>query len=250
MSNHRSYTFEIKSQDVDFQHNATMMCIGNFLLAVADSNANDRGFGITYLNQNQCTWALLRFAIEMEQFPCQYDTIEIETWVECIENLTTTRNFRIYDSQKNVLGAAVSEWVMLDINTRRPKNLNSLKEMHNYATGETNTIEKPNKLQPAAGSVLDSFKVKYSAIDINIHTNSICYIEWICNCFSLEQYQRKQIKRFEINYISEILFNDQIAILGEEYVPDHFLFEIRKNDKAACRTKVIWIDRQTKALLS
>jgi len=236
----RSYSFSIQPQDVDFMHQATMMTIANVLLSTANHNANDNGFGIGRLNEMQCSWALFRLAVEMDEFPRQYDEITVETWVEKVEQILTTRNFLIRNRAGEILGRASSHWVMIDLQTRRLKDLSSLKDMHQYADDVPVLKDQPAKLPHTEGDVLDSFKVKYSAIDVNGHVNSIRYIEWICNCFPLETYQEKTIKRFEINYLNELLFDDFISISVEETQANDFHFEIRKNNKAACRARVVF----------
>jgi len=237
----RSYPFVIQPQEVDFRHQATMMTIGNALLSAAIDNAADNGFGLSRLVEMQCTWALIRLVIEMDEFPCQYDEIEVETWVEKVEQLMTTRNFLIRNHLiGKVLGRVSSHWVMIDLKTRRLKDLSSLEELHQYADNTPALKEQPAKLPHIEGVIVDSFKVKYSAIDVNGHVNSLYYIEWICNCFSLDTYRTKAIKRFEINFLNEIFFDEFVTIAIAETQPDDFHFEICKNEKPACRARVIF----------
>jgi acyl-ACP thioesterase len=234
------YSFTIQPQDVDFMHQATMMTIGNVLLATALYNANDNGFGLSRLEEMQCTWALIRLAAEMEEFPRQYDEITVETWVEKVEQFMTTRNFLIRNKEGKIVCRVSSHWVMFDLTTRRLKDLSSLDELHQYADNTPAVKEQPVKLLHVEGNIVDSFKVKYSAIDVNGHVNSLRYIEWICNYFSLETYRTKSIKRFEINYLNEILFDEDVTVSVAETQPDDFHFEICKNDKPACRVRVIF----------
>jgi acyl-ACP thioesterase len=238
---HRSYPFAIQPQDVDFTHRATMMTIANVLLSTANYNANDNEFGLSHLNEMNCTWALIRFAVEMDEFPHQYDDITVETWVEKVEQLLTTRNFLIRNREGKILGRASSHWVMIDLETRRMKDLNALAGIREYADDVSVLNEQPAKLPHVEGDLVDSFKVKYSAIDVNGHVNSVCYIEWICNCFSLNDFRTKIIKRFDINYLTEIFFDDSIAISLKETQPDVFHVEIGKNGKSVCRAQVVFI---------
>jgi acyl-ACP thioesterase len=236
----RLYPFTIQSQDVDFIHRATMETIGNVLLSAANYNANDNGFGLSHLNEMQSTWALIRLAIEMDEFPYQYDEITVETWVERVEQFMTTRNFLIRNKEGKIMGRASSHLVMFDLNTRRLKDLSLLEGIRLYADDTPATKEQPAKLPHVEGVIVDSFKVKYSAIDVNGHVNSLCYIEWICNYFSLETYRTKTIKRFEINFLNEIFFDESVTVSVAETQPDDFHFEICKNDKPACRARVIF----------
>ena len=58
--------------------------------------------------------------------------------------------------------------------------------------------------------------------------------------FSLDCYRKCSVKRFEINYISEMLFDEFVDIVGQQLEPGDFRFEIRKEDKIACRARVVF----------
>jgi acyl-ACP thioesterase len=236
----QAYPFKIQPQFVDFQFHVTMASLGDILLTAAGLNADDNGFGLRRLRELDCSWVLSRMAIEMKRFPEQYEKIQVETWIEDVGRASTTRNFCIRNEQNEIIGSACSIWVMLDMKTRRAKDLMTLDGIHEFASGDAGLIEKPIRLGPVTGDVQNSFKVKYSDIDINGHTNSVRYIEWISDCFSLDKYREKQVKRFEINYMNEVLFDDKVEIFGEEQEPNDFRFEIRKEDNVSCRARVVF----------
>ena len=236
----RSYSFQIQPQDVDFQFRVTMAALADILLATAGYNADDNGFGLRRLHEMQCAWVLSRLAIERDRFPEQYENIRMETWVEEVGRTNTTRNFCIRDEKNEIIGNACSVWVMFDMKTRRAKDLEILEGIHEFALGDVGLIEKPIKLGSVEGEEYDGFKVKYSDIDINGHVNSIRYIQWISDCFSLDCYRKCKVKRFEINYINEMLYDDFVEIAGHEVEPGDFRFEIRKEDKIACRARVVF----------
>ncbi len=235
----KSYSFQIQPQDVDFQYQVTLAALTNILLTAAGFNADENGFGIRDLNKNDCSWVLLRLAVEMKSYPDQYETIHVETWVEEVGRASTTRNFRILNDKNEIIGLAVSNWAMIDINIRRAQDLIALDGIHKFATGEKVEMEKPVKLSTLDGEPVDVFKVKYSHIDINGHTNSMRYVEWISNCFDLETYQKKKIIRFEINFLNEIVFGEEVSIFANEIENDDFRFEIRKNSATACKARIV-----------
>ena len=240
MHKKRAYSFLIQPQYVDFQFRVTMAALGDILLTTAGMNADDNGFGLRVLHETESAWVLSRMAIEMKRFPDQYETIEVETWVEEVGRATTIRNFCIRDEKKDIVGNACSVWVLFDMKTRRAKDLQTLEGIHEFATGEVSLIEKPIRLGSVEGEDYDGFKVKYSDIDINGHVNSIRYIQWISDCFSLDCYRKCSVKRFEINYIHEMLFDDFVDIVGQQLDPGDFRFEIRKDNKIACRARVVF----------
>jgi len=234
----KSYSFLIQPKDVDFQYRITPASLTNILLAASGKNADDNGFGLRDLNSTDHSWVLLSLAVEMDVFPLQYETIHVETWVEEVRRASTIRNFQISNEKNEPIGKACSIWAMIDLNTRRAKDLLALDGIHAHATGEAVSIEKPIRLGTVDGQCYESFKAKYSHIDINNHVSTIHYVEWICNYFTIMQFQQKNIARFEINFINEIVFGDEVCIFATEFEKDDFRFEIRKNDTVACRARI------------
>ena len=235
-----TYSFSIQPQDVDFQYQVTLAALTNILLTTAGYNADDNGFGIRNLNEIDCSWVLLRLAVEMDYFPQQYEKIRVETWVQEVGRASTMRNFCLKNDKDEVIGHAVSNWAMININTRRAQDLITLEGIHSFATGESILMDKPIKLTEVEGNPVDTFKVKYSHIDINGHTNSMRYVEWISDCFSLNTYKEKQLKRFEINFVNEILFNEEVSVYMKETDANDFRFELRKEGKTACRARIVF----------
>jgi acyl-ACP thioesterase len=215
-----------------------MAALGDILLTAAGINADDNGFGLRKLHEMQCAWVLSRMSVEMIRFPEQYENIQVETWVQEVGRVNTIRNFCIRDEKNEIIGNACSIWVMFDMISRRAKDLQTLEGIHEYATGEVGLIDKPIRLDAVEGEDYDGFKVKYSDIDINGHVNSIRYIQWISDCFSLDCYRKCQVKRFEINYMNEMLFDDFVDIVGHEIEPGDFRFEIRNENKISCRARM------------
>jgi acyl-ACP thioesterase len=236
----KSYAFRIQPQEVDFQYKVTLAWLTNILLTTAGFNADENGFGIRNLNENDCSWVLLRLAVEMDIFPEQYENIQVETWVEEVGRASTTRDFIIRNERNEPIGKATSNWAMININTRRAQDLATLEGIHQHATGTTLNMEKPVKLTALEGNPVDVFRVKYSHIDINGHTNSMRYVEWVSDCFSPEVYKAKNIKRFEINFVNEILFGEEVSIFVNEKEKDDFRFEIRKENKTACKARIVF----------
>lgn len=236
----KRYPFKIQAQEVDFQNCISLAALTNILLSTAGLNADENGFGIRKLNENDSSWVLLRIAVEMDYFPKQYQEITVETWVEEVGRATTVRNFKVMDIENKTIGTASSIWAMINLSTRKAQDLMALEGIRDCATYEKVDMDKPIKLQTVDSDAYNSFRVSYNDIDINNHTNSLSYVKWISNCFSLDDYKQKLITRFEINYISEIFFGDEVSIHKEALTTDDYRFEARANGKNSCRARVVF----------
>ena len=90
-----TYPIYVEPFHVDFTGHIFMGVLGNHLLNAAGNHSQRRGWGIGALNESSHTWVLSRLSIEMTELPCQYEHIEIKTWVESVIKLFTNRNFAI-----------------------------------------------------------------------------------------------------------------------------------------------------------
>jgi len=239
-----SYIFKIAPSNVDFQGKLTLASLIEFLMEAAGRHADGNGFGIRQLNEFNASWVVLQLGMEINYYPAQYDEIKISTWIEKIQPIKTIRNFCIENTQGELIASATSEWIMMDLTQRKPKDLLSLEGFQKFATGKDSPAGKLEKLPLVKGELVDKITVKYGDIDLNGHVNSIRYIQWLCNCFDLSDYLEKQIERFDIHYISELHENDNIKIFREEKEKNNFYFEIANDKKTACKARIKFSEKQ------
>ncbi|NDV65592.1 acyl-[acyl-carrier-protein] thioesterase [Bacteroides sp. 224] len=240
-----TYHFVAEPFHVDFNGKLTLGVLGNHLLNCAGFHATDRGFGMSTLNEENYTWVLSRLAIELDDMPYQYEKFTVQTWVENVYRLFTDRNFAILNKDGIKIGYARSIWAMINMNTRKPADLLSMHDgsiAHYICEGEDCPIEKPTRIKVDTKEVAETLVAKYNDIDVNGHINSIRYIEHILDLFPIEYYQTMRVRRFEIAYIAEGYYGDELKFYKEEIGGGEFSVEIRKNhDEVVCRAKVIFV---------
>lgn len=239
-----SYKFIAEPFHVDFNGRLTMGVLGNHLLNCAGFHASERGFGIATLNEDNYTWVLSRLAIDLEEMPYQYEEFTVQTWVENVYRLFTDRNFAIIDKDGKKIGYARSVWAMINLNTRKPADLLTLHggSIVDYVCDEPCPIEKPSRIKVATDQPCAKLTAKYSDIDINGHVNSIRYIEHILDLFPIDLYKSKRIQRFEMAYVAESYYGDELSFFEEEVSENEYRVEIKKNgSEVVCRAKVKFV---------
>lgn len=236
----RRYSYTVLPREVDSSKRATIMTLGDYILHTAGEDADHNGFGVEKLQQSNMTWVLSRIAIEVARFPVQYEKYSIETWIEDVGRLMTTRNFIIRDSEGLVIGCASTYWAMIDFTTRLPLDLRTNIDYANAANPEPCPIAKPAKVPAVKGSVVERHKVKYSDIDFNCHANSMKYVEWMIDTLPFETLTNKKLSRFDINFIHETRYGEEVDIAAE-HIGNIDRFELRRNDgTAVCRAQFVW----------
>ena len=233
-----TYKYRIEPQDVDFTLRASVSAIVNYMLNVAGRDAHNKGFGVEVLQDNALTWVLLRLAVDIEQRPEQYTDIEIDTWISDFNRLSSTRNFRMRTGDK-VIASGVSQWCVLNMETRQSADMSMMKEAHDkFIVAEPSPIAAPARLRPIEVSASISRPIVYSDIDFNRHMNTMRYVDLIFDTLPLEQFERGDAMRLDVNFLAEARYGEVVSV-GYLDAEGARQFEITSDaEKVLCRAKI------------
>lgn len=238
------YPFEVETFQVDYTGGLSFGFLANKMLITAGNHANERGFGKERLTADGKTWVLSRLAIEMYEYPNEGEKYYVETWVEGVTRLFTSRNFRVLDKDDRVIGYARSTWALIDMETRQPADLTTLYDGALAACGHDAEcpIKGVSRARVSATEPTGTFMPLYCDIDYNGHLNSVKYIEHILNELPLDIFRSHTIRRVEVSYSAECFHREPLAIFMDKKEDSHeYDVEIRKEGgEVACRAKIIF----------
>ena len=241
-----NYQLEVEPYHVDFTGKLNLGVLGNHLLNCAGYHANERGFGMAVLNEEDYTWVLSRLAIEIFDMPKRYEKFSVRTWVERVYRLFTDRNFALVDEAGNKVGYARSVWAMISMQSRKPADLLQLHngDIADYVCEEEPCpIAKPSRVKVTSKEPASVIHAVFSDIDINGHVNSIRYIEHVLDLFNLDWYAHHAIRRFEIAYVNESYYGDELQLYCDAVSELDYNVEIRKaGGEVVCRSKVVFVE--------
>ncbi|WP_029904670.1 acyl-[acyl-carrier-protein] thioesterase [Prevotella sp. 10(H)] len=237
------YEFTIDAYLTDFRGKATLPMIGGFMLQAATKHADERGFGYSSMTSQKRVWVLSRMAIEVFEYPKNDTVMIIKSWIVSVNRLFTERHFAMEDSEGKLIGFARSLWASIDLENRKPTNLLELDGLSDYVyQNQDCPIEGLSKIPALKDNyeLATDFVVKYSDVDINKHLNSMKYIEHFVDVFDIDMFREKEIRRIEINYVSEGKYGTKLDIRKREESEGVFILEMRDGDTNVCSAKVIW----------
>lgn len=221
----------VESFNTDFRRCLNYETLGKDLLNCAEQHANKRGFGVDDITPKNHAWVLSRLTIEMQEMPRMFAKLEISTWVESLYRLFTNRNFEIKEIGGNVIGYARSIWAMIDRDTRQPIELEKLyfEKFHDHILPDYPCpIQPQTRLRPLKDvTPCSEHYIVASDIDYNGHVNSIKYIQFLCDIFSLDYQRQHHLKRVEIAYINESVFGETLSFYKKEIEVNTYQVEIR-----------------------
>jgi acyl-ACP thioesterase len=207
-------TIQVHSYECDFERCWKPAAFFQHLTEAATIHAAQLGVGFDAMLAQNLFWVHSRMKIKFFTFPHAGDQITIRTWPKTIQQkLFFIRDFEMVDKSERKIAAATSAWLVIDATTRRMVlphkiNLNLPTVPDRYGLDEP--LEKlgfsdegEERLHEQAG---------YSAIDMLGHVNNSRYVEWICDCFPLEEYRRRKLDSFQINYEHEVLPGEEVVL--------------------------------------
>ncbi|MBR5863268.1 MAG: acyl-ACP thioesterase [Alistipes sp.] len=207
---------KVEPRNVDFTSRATVSSMCDIILYVAGRDAHNRGFGIQVLADKNFGWVLSRLCIELDYMPREYDEFTVHTWISDYNRLSSTRNFTLTDGAGREFGRAVTQWCMLDYDTRMPVDMKTLEKVHDGTIVDCpSPCERPRRLGAVKSEPILEHKVAYSDIDFNRHMNTMRYIDLIFDTMPIEVPEKLEAVRMDINFLREALYGDLLSLKGE-----------------------------------
>lgn len=239
----RQDEFTIRSYEADAQGKATMPLLCRFMQESASNHAEQLGFGISWLAENDFAWFLTRQLIVMDAYPGLGETIQVLTWPKGRDRLLWYRDFKILDSSHSVIGRAVTAWLVIDLDKRRPRRTATLPPLHPPNDVESALPRRPGKVAALSESTPShSIRVGYRDLDVNEHVNSARYIEWVLDAFDAEFHKSHRLAELEVNYLVEALYGDTLSSHCENTDGKAFLHSlVRGTDGLELfRARTVW----------
>lgn len=232
----------LDSDEVDSNARMTAVAFCNFLQNLAGKAAEKRGFGITFMRQSGFVWVLAKVKVKIRTYPVFNDEIKLETWVRGVNRIISDRHFTGYNKDGNKFADAITEWVLLDIKSRRPQIIEKYIDKAKFINVKSAEVEMPEKIRiPGNSFIAGERKVVYSDIDLNKHVSNIKYLEWFLDTYDYDFLHKNTIEEFELNFLNECRFGQIMTIYRSNDRDIHYGSIKRKgDDKEVFRVKIKW----------
>ena len=234
----------IHSYDIDVRGKAKPGVLFNYMLDIAWNHVKSTDFSYSALLEQGQLWIASKIFILFYGFPRWNDRVIVKTWGKGLDRFYALRDFVICTDENKKLASATSSWLIIDQNKFRPQKLDKLLRDFPFEMGKNELDVKLEKIPPLSnGEINSQYTVCFTDLDINRHANASKYMEWILNSFPSEVLENKDLKSFEINFLSEAQLNDEISV-STELVDEFHLCRINRNKdgKEICRARVVWGD--------
>jgi len=239
-----SDSFIVRSYEVDSSGKATLPQIGNYFQEAAGKHAHQLNFDISHLHEQGLTWVLFRMHIEVNRFPERWEEITVNTWPSSGDGIRAFRDYQLLDENGKQLAAGISQWMVLNIKTRRPARMP--KEVLEMGLNVKKHMIEPSREAFEKFEVPDDqaeIRVGADSLDMNNHANNVAYIKWMTAYIPADFQKSHKCRSIELQYHSECGLNDRIASEFKKETESSYLHRIirKTDDSLIAEGKSEWV---------
>lgn len=239
---------KVRYSEMDFGLALKPSVVLNFFQDMASENAENLGFGYSYISKKNLAWFLLKYRIEFLKYPVGLYNLTLKTQPRGYNKIFAFRDFEIWNDSE-CLARAASSWSLVDTLSGKPVSVadalegNPFMPLYQKQPEDLcfSKIKTPDKID-----IEKTFEIRYDDIDVNHHANNCNYIIWAFEPFSLDFRSSRCIKNLDIVFKKEIKFGNkvlsQIEIADDKHTK-HVLKNARTGDDL-CFINVEWNQRQ------
>ena len=184
----------------------------NILQLTAGYHAEMGGISFSDMQVHHQAWVLSRMRVEISRLPKWRDTVTVKTWINSLENSRSVRCLEMYIGDEKIIGCETF-WAVINTQLRKPQAL-ALPHEHFEKFPENATAKPFSKINlKESVSILETYTVKLSDLDVVNHANNVKYLEWCLDHCDSKALLSKKLKTFEMNFMRELALGEE-AVIG------------------------------------
>ena len=236
------YTFKVRSYECGAGGCATLPTICNYLQEAASLNAEELGFSKSNFDAagENISWVLTRLVVKMDRYPKWEEDVAIVTFPRGGRKIVAWRDFEILGADGVRIGAASSEWMLIDLASRRIQQLppfvfDCLDPNLSPVLGEEPFTLRLKYPAEGASSAPLTFRAQHAHIDMNGHVNNVHYVAWMLEPLG----EQAACTEMEIVFRSETLVGDEVRVetVASDCATYHRVFSADGKDHVVARTR-------------
>ena len=184
--------FEAHSYAVDAFGLLSAPALSGWLQEAAGRHADLLGVGVDALQDRGLTWVLARQAVVVDRPVAYGERAEVVTWPSGADRLSALRDFEVRVAGE-VRARAVTQWIVLDLATRKPVRPGSVLPVELVEQMEhVLPLHSGRPAAPEPPGLERPFTTRYRDIDRNLHVTNASYVEWACEAIPEEIWRSRR----------------------------------------------------------
>jgi len=169
----------VRFSEIDEHKNMTLYALINYLQDCATFHGEAAGVGIDHNLAENHAWMIADLQLSVHRYPKFGEEILVSTWSHGFRGMIGYRDFSIETPNGELLAAAASNWVFMDIEKQIPVRV-PMDQIEAYGVHQEKKIEEDlgkRKVRiPEEGTDHTTFTIQEYHLDTNRHMNNGQYV--------------------------------------------------------------------------
>ena len=173
-----TYTSRVRYSEIDENARMTLFSLINNLQDCCTFHGEEVGVGLEYNMARGQAWIVADLQMRIWRYPRFGERIRVTTWASGFRGMIARRNFRVETEDRELLAEAATEWVFMDLTTRKPIRIPAEQEVYGLHPEETlredmggRKIRLPEEMPEQT-----PFVIQEHHLDTNRHVNNAQYV--------------------------------------------------------------------------
>ena len=170
----------------------------DLFMDTATEAADALGLGMGMLLRRGLFWITVKTRFEFIEKPALMDRVQLVTWPHAPAGMRCERSYEVRREGKALIRGK-TEWAIVDARTGRPQPLEPLMpEGIEYPAGQASPEPFPMIDEAFPDPPFAQHRVSALDIDMARHMNNVAYVRALVNAFSVEEWQRMDIRQIDV----------------------------------------------------
>jgi acyl-ACP thioesterase len=197
-------TFQVHTYEADAWGLLDVPALSGWLQEAAGRHAEALGAGMESLMRRGLTWVLSRQRVEIDLPIPLGSEVTVATWPTGVDRLSALRDFEVRLPGGEVAARAVTQWLVLDLASRRPVRPDRVLGAH-LLPELPHVLALPAARLPDVGApaLERRFSIRYRDIDRNLHVTNASYVAWAVEAVPQDAWRTLRVRTMEAHFLAE-----------------------------------------------
>lgn len=195
--------------DIDDNLNLSLFGAIRLMQEAAVIHSAQSGYSVMDVERTRVVWMLVQWRVRMTGEVRWNEPVEVITWPQTMEKLTSNRCFRILDKDGNQVAIGESIWLLANADTGRVMRIPQ-EVVEAYDLVPDGVFDTPlEKLPHEVGTETFSCTVSRRDLDTNHHVNNLIYLDYAREALPAEAAE-KAYSEVVVRYHRQLLLGDPV----------------------------------------
>lgn len=209
----------------------------NELQGLAGKHADKLGFGRDVCLSRGIAWVVTHMFVDIVDMPRAKDKLIYTTWPSVSGAVRSERDFEVRDETGKLKIRAISQWVLIDLKTRRPVRISEY--FPEWVGLDERIWEREfDKCPDFIPTKTRAIGCRYDDVDINQHINNAVYAVWATESVGFNFRNEHKLRGMDIYYEHEISPDTPIVrievAMGENETRHKIMTDEHEHAKVVC----------------